>query len=59
LNLGFVPITEERYDLAVPEEFLSLPNIGVMLEVIGSDGFRERVQALGGYDTRDTCKRII
>ncbi len=59
LNLDFIPITEERYDLAVPEEFLSLPNIGIMLEIIGSERFRERIQALGGYDTRDTGKRIV
>jgi len=56
LGLGFVPIVEERYDLAIPEEFLSTQNIGVLLEIIKSNTFRERVEALGGYDTRDMGK---
>lgn len=58
LNLDFIPITEERYDLAIPEEFLSFPNISIMLRVIESDRFHERIRALGGYDTRDTGKII-
>jgi putative molybdopterin biosynthesis protein len=59
LNLDFIPIAEERYDLAIPEVFLPLPNIGIMLETIKSDRFHDRVQSLGGYDTRDTSKRMI
>ncbi len=54
LGLGFVSIAEERYDLAIPESSLSLPGVNVILEIINGDRFRKRVQALGGYDTRDT-----
>ncbi len=56
LGLDFVPIVEERYDLAIPEEFLSIPSINILLEIIKSNAFRERVEALGGYDTRDMGK---
>jgi len=59
LNLDFIPIAEERYDLAIPEEFLTLPNIEIIFETITKDKFHERVQSLGGYDTRDTGKRIM
>ena len=59
LNLDFIPIAEERYDLAIPEEFLTLPNIEIIFETITKDRFHERVQSLGGYDTRDTGKRIM
>jgi putative molybdopterin biosynthesis protein len=59
LGLDFVPIAEERYDLAIPEDFLPIPGVSVALEVVETDGFRERVQALGGYDTRDTGKRMV
>jgi len=59
LNLDFIPIAEERYDLVIPEEYLSLEGIKIILETITKDSFRERVQLLGGYDTRDIGKRII
>jgi putative molybdopterin biosynthesis protein len=59
LGLDFVPIAEERYDLAIPEDSLSSPGIGVVLELVKSERFRERVQAMGGYDTRDTGKRML
>lgn len=58
LGLDFVPVVEERYDLAIPEEFLSLPKMQLVIEVIRSDRFKRRVQELGGYDTRDTGKEI-
>jgi putative molybdopterin biosynthesis protein len=56
LNLDFIPIAEERYDLAIPEEYISLEGIRIILETISSDRFKSRVQSLGGYDTRDTGK---
>lgn len=58
LELDFVPIVEERYDLAIPRKSLSLPGVKVILEIIEKDAFRKRVQALGGYDTRDTGKQM-
>ena len=54
LGLDFVPVAEERYDLIIPEEFVETPMITALLEVIREDkGFREAVESLGGYDTRD------
>ncbi|MBM3240568.1 molybdopterin biosynthesis protein [Candidatus Poribacteria bacterium] len=58
LNLDFVPIAEERYDLAIPTNFLQLPQLQVILELITQPHFRQRVEALGGYDMRDAGKRI-
>lgn len=59
LGLDFIPIGEERYDLAVPAEFLTYPLMQSMLEVIRSEEFKTEVLALGGYDTRDTGKIIL
>lgn len=59
LNMDFIPIAEERYDLAIPEEFLSLDGIKIILKTISSDKFKSVVQSLGGYDTRDTGKIIM
>ena len=59
LNLDFVPIAEERYDLAIPVNFLQLPQLQVILELITQPHFRQRVEALGGYDMREAGKRVI
>ena len=59
LDLDFIPIAEERYDLAIPERFMDWPLISKMLEVITSDRFKRRVEAMGGYDTRDTGRVIL
>jgi putative molybdopterin biosynthesis protein len=54
LNLDFVPIVTEQYDLVIPEVFLEDEKIQLMLETIGSRAFKELVQQLGGYDTSKT-----
>ena len=54
LELDFIPITEERYDLVIPTEFLELPMITQALAIIGSQEFKDSVEALGGYSTRET-----
>jgi putative molybdopterin biosynthesis protein len=50
LNLDFVPIAREQYDLLVPSAMVDLPNIQAVLQTIQSTHFRDRVVALGGYD---------
>ncbi|MBW1770089.1 MAG: molybdopterin biosynthesis protein [Deltaproteobacteria bacterium] len=54
LNLDFVPIVTEEYDLVIPEEFFEDEKIQLMLEIIRSDSFKEIVHQLGGYDTSKT-----
>ncbi|KJS80555.1 MAG: LysR family transcriptional regulator [Desulfosporosinus sp. BICA1-9] len=54
LGLDYVLVGEERYDLAIPREFLEEPRMKAMIEVIQSRAFQEDVLALGGYDVRDT-----
>jgi len=51
LDLDFVPLARERYDLILPTEFLDDPRIKTLREVIGQADFQERMRALGGYDT--------
>jgi len=50
LDLDFVPMVREQYDLVIPSAMVEQPNIKVVLDTIGSRHFRERVAALGGYD---------
>jgi molybdate-binding protein/DNA-binding XRE family transcriptional regulator len=57
LGLDFIPLQEERYDLVIPTAFLSSHRgLSVLLDTIVSRSFRSEIDALGGYDTRDTGK---
>ncbi|WP_353684282.1 molybdopterin biosynthesis protein [Thermodesulfovibrio sp. 3907-1M] len=59
LRLDFIPVTEERYDILIPQDFLELPIIQAVLKVIGEDEeFKKAVSLLGGYDIRDMGKII-
>jgi len=50
LDLDFIPVESEQYDLIIPKDLLNEPNIQAVLETIRSETFRERVKSLGGYD---------
>lgn len=59
LNLDFIPVTEERYDLLIPKELFELDIIQALIDVIRNDtNFKETVKNLGGYDTRDMGKIV-
>jgi len=50
LDLDFIPVEREQYDLIIPVEMLQLAGVMKVLETIQTSRFRERVAALGGYD---------
>lgn len=51
LDLDFVPVAVEEYDLAIPRQFLGLPMVQAVLEIIRTDReFKDAVRALGGYN---------
>ncbi|MBM4133979.1 MAG: helix-turn-helix domain-containing protein [Nitrospira sp.] len=57
LGLEFLPLQEERYDLVIPSKYLTdHPGLSTLLDTIVSRPFRTEVEALGGYDTRETGK---
>jgi putative molybdopterin biosynthesis protein len=53
LDLDFVPIAEERYDLIIPAEFIDDSRIQAALELMSETSFRQKVSTLGGYNLRD------
>jgi len=59
LHLDFVPVTEERFDLVIPEIYWETPFIAALLEVLADPRFRGSVEKLGGYSMRDTGKIIL
>ncbi len=50
LDLDFIPLEREQYDLVVPSAMLANSHVQLVLETIRSEDFRARVLALGGYD---------
>ena len=54
LGMDFVPLSTERYDLAIPKQYYESPLLEPVLSLIRSDDFKRKVDALGGYDTTTT-----
>jgi putative molybdopterin biosynthesis protein len=59
LNLGFIPIVTEQYDLVIPKEHLESGKMQTLLQVIKTTEFKTRVKALGGYSTKRTGEIIL
>jgi putative molybdopterin biosynthesis protein len=54
LDLDFISVGWERYDLVIPGEHLA--HAQHLLDVLRSDTWRQALQAQPGYDTRETGK---
>ncbi len=53
-GLDFVPLHSERFDLAVRREFLDLPAVRCLLDVLQRASLRRKLQSLCGYDISQT-----
>jgi putative molybdopterin biosynthesis protein len=53
LGLDFVPLFQERYDLAIPRRYWESPLLAPLRQALASEEYRSAVKALGGYDLRD------
>jgi putative molybdopterin biosynthesis protein len=58
LDLDFIPVVTEKYDLVIPAEHFASESIQTLIEVITSAEFKKRVEALGGYSTQRTGETI-
>jgi len=59
LGLDFVPVAQERYDLAILQEFLDTPMMQSLLSIVRDDKeFRDRIVNMGGYDVSEMGKVI-
>ncbi len=54
MGLDFIPVCNEEYDLAIPEEYMSLDIVKEFIETIKSEEFRKKLDELGGYDYSNT-----
>lgn len=51
LDLDFVPLLKERYDLVIPRNYYESPFLEPLLTILQQPSFRAEVEKLGGYDT--------
>lgn len=58
LDLGFVPLREERFDMVVDRAAFFEQRIQALIDLLGSEEFRGQVSRLGGYDFRE-CGKVL
>ncbi len=52
LDLDFVPLFQERYDLVIPQEYAESDLLIPLFELLANDEFKKAVAQLPGYDVR-------
>jgi putative molybdopterin biosynthesis protein len=58
LGLEFIPLRRERFDLLIPKERFFSGGIQTLLGMIGTREFRERLEAIGGYDASESGRIV-
>jgi len=58
LELGFIPLFQERYDLIIPTKHFRDPKLQPLLELLHDPAFQQAVKDLPGYDTAPMGKRF-
>jgi len=54
LDLAFVPVATERYELVMHRAMLDDPRIAALVETVSSAAFKRVLRDLGGYETDET-----
>ena len=58
LDMDFIPILKERYDLIIPSEYYGTDLLTPLIGIIKEKDFKNQVIALGGYDISQTGQVI-
>jgi excisionase family DNA binding protein len=56
LGLPFIPITQESFDMILDQTTFFEKGIQAFIEILNSQGFRNRVERLGSYDFKNSGK---
>jgi putative molybdopterin biosynthesis protein len=59
LDLDFVPLSHERYDLVIPQNHYQSDRLRPLLDLLHDPAFRAAVAALPGYDVKPMGQLII
>jgi putative molybdopterin biosynthesis protein len=57
LGLRFVPVAQERYEIAIRKSHTGDPRVITLCDAIASPEFKEILGRLGGYDMTETGMR--
>ena len=58
MDLEFIPIAKERYDLVIPSIYFEDEKIKKVIETIRSEAFKKMVLQMGGYDVSRTGEEL-
>ncbi len=58
MNLDFIPVAKERYDLIIPSIYFEDEKMKKVIETIRSDEFRTLVSKMGGYEVSRTGEEL-
>lgn len=58
LDLDFLPLARERYDLLVSEEVLNDFKVRTLLDLLQKDRIKQKIEDLGGYETGLTGREM-
>ena len=59
LELDFIPLFAERFDLAFPSEQIESRRLQPLLDILQSAAFRQTIERLEGYESAHTGERLI
>jgi putative molybdopterin biosynthesis protein len=59
LELDFVPLYQERYDLVIPQEYAESDLLRPLFEILENQEFRKAVAALPGYEVSKMGNLIL
>ncbi len=58
MELDFIPVTRERYDLVFASALLEDERMRLVLEIVRSREFLDQVMAMGGYEVEETGRFV-
>lgn len=59
LDLDFIPLFQERYDLVFPQEYANSQLLAPLFDLLAAPHFRTAVSKLAGYDTAQTGNVVL
>ncbi len=59
LNVDFIPVGQERYELAILDENMEAPVVKNLLATLVSPAFKDALMAMEGYDTSETGRERV
>lgn len=58
MNLDFIPMAKERYDLIIPTIYFEDEKVQKVIEMVRSEEFKRAVSQMGGYDVSKTGEEL-